>query len=178
MGWAQDVVDLLDDLESEAAARFHAAREPEWRDRSRAAYQEVSLASRLMASLDSDLRLDVRGVGVVAGRLTRVGAGWGLVEGAAQEWLVRWDAVAAVHGVSERSVPEVAWSPLTRISWGGALRGLAERGERVVLHRLDGVRHDAEVTRVGKDFAELAEGEPPRPVLVAFAALAAVQSVG
>ena len=85
------------------------------------------------------------------------------------------DAVAAVGGASPRSVPEVAWSPITRLGVGSALRRLAEAGERCVVHRVDGGRSDGVVRRVGQDFCEL-EVAAGRVDLVAFSAVAAVQS--
>jgi hypothetical protein len=99
-----------------------------------------------------------------------------VVGGTTQDWVVPIAAVAAVDGASPRAVPEVAWSPVTRLGIGSALRRLADEGERCVVHRLDGGRHDGVVVRVGQDFVELAQGDPPRPVLVALDALAAVQS--
>ena len=88
------------------------------------------------------------------------------------------EAIAAVEGVDQRSVPEVAWSPLTRLGLGSALRRLGDAGERCVVHRRDGGRHDGVPARVGQDFVEISEGHgaAARLSLVAFPAIAAVQS--
>ena len=177
MGWEDDLFALFDDLEGRAEALYDAEREPELADRSHAEYREVTLASRLMASVDSDLTLELAGIGPVRGRLDRVGDGWCLVTGAARDWIVVLAAVAAVHGASERAVPEVAWSPLTRLGTGAALRRLAESGERCVLHLRDGSAREGVVRRVGADFVELRVAGD-RSVLVAFDALAAAQSSG
>jgi hypothetical protein len=83
--------------------------------------------------------------------------------------------VQVVAGVSERSLPEVAWPPVSRLRLGSALRRLADAGERCVLHLLDGARHEAVLVRVGADFVE-ARVTGGRTVLVAVAALAGVQS--
>ncbi|HYF73804.1 MAG TPA: hypothetical protein VD864_13330, partial [Nocardioides sp.] len=174
MTWEEDLFAVLDDLEQQAEALYDAERDAELADRSRAEYQQVTLASRLMASLGSPVRLEVTGVGVVAGTLDRVGTGWCLVSGHAQDWVIRLAAVAAVHGASERSLPEVAWTPLARLGLGSALRRVADAGERCVLHQVDGAAHDALLRRVGADFVEAVAGEG-RVVLVAFAGLAAVQ---
>lgn len=175
MTWEEELFAVLDDLEQQAEALYDAERDADLADRSRAEYQQVTLASRLMASLGTPVRLEVAGTGVVAGTLDRVGRGWCLVAGHAQDWVVRLDAVVAVHGASARSRPEVAWSPVATLGLGSALRRIADAGERCVLHLVDGTSRDALLRRVGADFVETVEGEG-RTVLVAFTALAAVQS--
>jgi len=175
MTWDDELFSVLDELEQHADALYDADREAEVADRSRAEYGSVTLASRLMAGLDEPVALDVLGAGRLTGTLRRVATGWVLLETAAAQWVVALPAVAAVAGAAARSVPEVAWSPLTRLRLGSALRRLGEAGERCVVHRVDGTRHDGVVRRVGADFVEV-EVVPGRVELVAFAALAAVQS--
>lgn len=175
MGWEDDLFALFDDLEGRAESLYDAEREAELADRSHAEYRQVTLASRLMASVGDELTLDVSGVGPVAGRLERLGDGWCLVSGATQDWIVALPAVGAVHGAAQRSVPEMAWSPLSRLGLGAALRRLAESGHRCVLHLRDGATRDGVVRRVGADFAELRVAGD-RSVLVGFDALAAAQS--
>lgn len=176
MGWEEELFALFDDLEQQAESLYDAERDPELLDRSRAEYQQVTLASRLMASVDAEVTLDVTGVGPVRGTLTRVSSGWCLVSGAPRaDWIVTLDAVTRAHGLSDRSVPEVAWSPLTRLTLASALRRLAESGERCVLHLATGSRHDGTVRRVGKDFVEIVD-HAGRTSAVAFAHLAAAQS--
>ena len=97
------------------------------------------------------------------------------IRGRRDEIIGDGSAVTAVHGASERSVPEVAWSPVAGLGIGSALRRLADAGERCVLHLTDGTTYDVVLRRVGADFVEATVGEG-RMVLVAFAALAAVQS--
>ena len=176
MAWEEDLFAVLDDLEQQAEALYDAERSLELADRSRSEYQQVSLASRLMARSGNEVALDVRGVGAVAGVLERVGTGWCLVSGSGQDWILPLPAVIAVRGVSERSSPEVAWSPVARLGLGSALRRLAEAGERCVLHLADGRLLDGTVRRVGADFVEALIGEEGRVVLVPYATLAAVQS--
>jgi hypothetical protein len=173
--WDERLFAFLDDLEQQAQALYDADRVSELADRARSEYAAVTLVSRLMASLDRDVTLDVRGVGSVLGRLQRVGPDWCLVHGAAQDWVVRLEAVNAVEGTSDRSVPEVAWSPVNRLGLGSALRRLADTGSGCRLHTVDGTVRDARLARVGSDFVEARVGED-RVVLVARAALAAVQS--
>jgi hypothetical protein len=176
MVWEEELFAFLDDPELEAGALYDADRAPELADRERAEYQQVPLAGRLAASLDREVTLYVTGVGPLAGRLERVAHGWCLLAGAGQDWIVRLAAVAAVDGASDRAVPEVAWSPVARLGLGSPLRRLADTASRCVVHRLDAGRHEGTLRRVGQDFAEVLEGEPPRVTLVAFAAIAAVQS--
>ncbi len=178
MGWEEELFALFDDLEGQAEALYDAERDPEVADRSRAEYRQVTLASRLMASLDREVSLDLLGVGVVTGTLARVADGWCLVSsqlGTAPDWIVPWSALTRVTGASERSMPEIAWSPLTRLSLGSALRRVSESGERCLLHVVDGSRHDGTLRRVGQDFVEVIDAGD-RLTLVAFAHLAAVQS--
>jgi len=174
MAWEEELFAFFDDLESQAAAAFAADREAEMADRSRAEYQQVTLAARLMASVGRELALDVRGVGLVSGTLERVATGWLLLASVGQDWIVREAAIASVTGASERAVPTIAWEAVARLGIGSALRRLSESGERCLLHLLDGRRYDGTVRRVGSDFVELQDAGRLR--LVAFAALAAVQS--
>jgi hypothetical protein len=178
MSWEEELFAYLDDLEGQAAALYAADREPELADRSRAEYQSVTLDTRLMASVDLEVTLELAGVGVVSGRLGRVATGWCLLRGAGQDWVVRTAAVAAVHGGSERAVPELAWPPAARLGLGAALRRLADAAEPCSLHLVDGRRHDGTVVRVGADFVEVVSGEPGRPLLVALDHVAAIQSRG
>jgi hypothetical protein len=175
--WDQQLFDFLDDLEQHAQALYEADRAGELADRSRSEYAAVTLASRLMATVDQELTLDLLGVGPVAGHLRRVGPDWCLVHGAAQDWVVRLLAVKAVEGASDRSVPEVAWSPVSRLGLGSALRRLAETGADCRVHTVDGTVRDGRLRRVGGDFAEVAVAGS-RVVLVARETLAAVQSRG
>jgi len=176
MGWDEELFAYLDDLEGQAAAMYAAERGPELADRSRAEYASVTMAARLMAGVDRELTLDVAGVGGLSGRLARVATGWCLLSGAGQDWVVPLAAVVAVQGGSDRAVPEVAWPTVSRLGLGAALRGLAESAQPCIVHRMDGVRHEGVLLRVGADFVELTSGESGRVLLVAFAHLAAIRS--
>ena len=174
VSWEEQLFSLFDDLEQQAEALYDAERDLDLADRSRSEYAQVTLASRLMASLDSGLGLEVAGVGRIEGTLQRVGNGWCLLHAPGQDWILRGEAIRAVHAASPRSLPEVAWSPVTRLGLGSALRRVADAGERCLLHLVDGSRHDVVPSRVGQDFVEgrTAGGDL---VLVPFAALAAAQ---
>ena len=175
--WDEQLFSLLDDLEHQAQALYDADRASELADRSRSEYVSVTLVSRLMASVDTDadVTVDLLGVGPVSGRLRRVGPDWCLVHGAAQDWVIRLAAIRSVEGASTRSVPEVAWSPVSRLGLGSALRRLADTGAECRLHAVDGTVRDGRLTRVGADFAEVLSAGG-RSVLVATPTLAGVQS--
>ena len=169
-----ELFEVLDDLEHQAQTLYALERDPEIVDRGRAEYAAVTLASRLMASVDSDVALDVTGVGRVEGRLGRVAADWCLVHGVGQDWVVRATAITAARQLSDRSVPEVAWSPVARLGFGSALRRIADSGRRCVLRLVDGSAHDGHLRRIGADFVEVEQGSGR--LLVAHAAIGAVQS--
>ncbi|HCB03493.1 MAG TPA: hypothetical protein DEQ43_04450 [Nocardioides bacterium] len=176
MSWEEELFAYLEDLEGQAVALYDAERAPELADRSRAEYQQVTLASRLAASTDREITLELLGVGAVAGRLDRVARGWCLLHGPGQDWLIHLPAVAAAQGLSERALPEVAWPAVARLGLGAALRRLSDEAEPCSLHLTDGRRHDGTLLRVGADFVEVAAGAAGRVVVVGFIHLAAVQS--
>jgi hypothetical protein len=176
MAWEDELFTYLDDLEQQAAALYDAERAPDLADRGRAEYQQVTLTSRMMASVDLEVTLELVGVGAVSGRLDRVADGWLVLSGHGQDWVVRTGAVTSAHGLSERSVPEVAWPVVARLRIGSALRRLSDGGVACSLHLVDGRCHDGVVRRVGADFCELSTGDGGRLVLVAYDHLAAVQS--
>ncbi|NPC95946.1 hypothetical protein [Nocardioides sp. zg-DK7169] len=176
MAWEDELFAVLDDLEQQAGALYDAERAPEVADRARAEYRSVTLAGRLMASLGHDVVLEVAGAGPVAGRLARVTPTWCLLTAAGQDRVVLLGAVRAVEGLSERAVPEVAWSPLARLGLASALRRLAEAGERCVVVTRGATSYDGRLGRVGADFVEIETGAARRVLLLAFDAIAVVQS--
>ena len=175
MGWDERLFDLLDDLEGQAEALYAVEREAELADRSRAEYAAVTLASRLMSSTGDEVALDLAGVGRVAGTLQRIGTGWCLVRAGGSDWLVLLEAVVSVAGASDRSVPEVAWSPLARLGPGSMLRRLADVAVPSVVHTRDGDRRQVTLIRVGRDFVEAVD-DAGRGMLLPLRNLAAVQS--
>lgn len=176
MAWEEELFSFLDDVESQAEAAFAAEREAELADRRRAEYLQVTLASRLMASVGSEVRLGVQGVGALSGTLERTAGDWLLLRSAGQDWAIRHAALSSLGNASRRSVPEVAWSPVARLGLASVLRRLADGGERCLFHALDGTRTDGVPLRVGADFVEIAVGEQRRLVLIPLGTLAAVQS--
>lgn len=173
--WDEQLFVLFDDLEGQAAALYELDRDAELVDRSRAAYRQVTLESRLVASTGTTVSLDVAGTGRIEGELRRSGTGWCLVSGHAQDWIVRTGCIQVVHGASARSVPEAAWSPLQKLGLGSALRRLAESQLRCVVHLVDGTQHEAVISRVGADFVEVRTPSDAL-VLIGFDAVSSVQS--
>lgn len=151
----KELFDLFDDLEAEAGALAHRERLEEVADRSRSAYHEVTLLSRFMASLGDEVRIDVEGLGVIAGPLARVGTGWCQVATPGGAWVVRTAAVTRLRGVSPRSVPEVAWRAVDRLGYASVLRRLADGRSQVGFRLTDGSSVDGVVWRIGADFVEL-----------------------
>jgi hypothetical protein len=180
MSWEEQLFALFDDLEQQAEGMFHAERDLEIADRGQSEYAAVTLASRLMASLERDLVVNVRGLGAVRGSLQRVCADWVLVSGGvagtATEWIIRLAAVSYVSGVAERSLPEAAWSPVSKLGLGSALRRIAAGRQECVVHLIDGTSHECRPTRVGGDFVEARTGMGMNTTtLFAFEWIGAVQ---
>ena len=175
MPWENDLFAFLDDLEGQAQAAFEADRDAELADRVRAEYGQVTLASRLMASLGRQLVLELPCLGRIEGELRRVGEGWCLLRGTGQDWIVPLRHVVAVHGASARSVPEVAWSPVHRLGLRSALRRLADAGLGAVLHLGDASQHEVHFVRVGADFLE-ARSASGAVLLAPYQRVIAVQS--
>ncbi len=150
-----DLFDFLADLEARAGALHHRERAEQVRDRARSAYAEVTLESRLMASVGHWVSCDVRGVGRLAGTLTRVGAGWCQLAAPERTWCVDVGAVRTVRGTSGRAVPHEAWRAVDRLALPSVLRRLAEEARRCVVHLDDGSRREGAVVRVAADFVEM-----------------------
>ena len=174
MSWESHLFDLFDDLEQQADGIFQVEREAEVAERSRAEYAAVSLASRLMATVGGEVVLRVRGIGVLQGTLQRVAADWCLVVASRQVWIVRVAAIDQIRGAADRSVPELAWSPVAKLGFGSALRHLSEQHQACLITLVDGTRHEAQLTRVGQDFVEATVGRDTG-ALFPFAGIAAVQ---
>ncbi len=170
--------DLFDDLEQQAEGLALAERDAAVAELGRAEYAEVELVSRLHASVGHPVQLHVQGLGLVGGRLGRVGAGWCMLSAeppATGETVVRIGALMSLRGVSPRAVPEAVRGPLARLGLGSVLRTLAETREAVVLVLVDGEARRGVLRRVGADFAEVGVGADGGSEVVPFSAVAAVR---
>ncbi|HET6562790.1 MAG TPA: hypothetical protein VFG72_13005 [Marmoricola sp.] len=177
MSWEKRVLDLFDDLEQQAEGLALVERDAAVAELGRAEYAEVELLSRLHASVGHPVHLHVQGLGMLRGRLDRVGTGWCLVSGeppARPETVVRLGAVMSARGLSPRAVPEAVRGPLARLGLGSVLRGLAEEACPVVVALLDGDARRGVPGRVGADFVEVVTADGGAEV-VPFSAVAAVR---
>jgi hypothetical protein len=124
--------------------------------------------------------LEVSGLGVLDGRLVRLGDGWCLVDVDGREWIVVLGAVGWWRGLVDRGIGTAARPVTARLGVGSALRGVAETREAVALHSTDGSIARGVLGRVGADFVELladpARDEDDRAAVrvVPFSAVAAL----
>lgn len=174
MAGEEELFELFEDLESQATALHDRERAGELSDRARAEYRSVTLDSRLMASRGRQLHVVLSGVGPVAGILERVGPHWFELTHQSTSWVVRTAAVTSLQGLSSRSVPEVAWGAVERLSFASALRRLAEEASLCVAVLADGTRHEGWLQRVGSDFVELL-GAHSDPTVLPIQQLVAVR---
>lgn len=181
MRWDDRLGDFFEDLEQQADGLALSQRDAEVAELARADFAQVDLAARLHASIGHTLLLEVEGLGVLDGVLTRVGSGWCLLGSGPQEWLVRLAATASLRGLAERGVPAQARPVTARLGLGSALRRIAEAQVEVVLHRVDGTATRGRLVRVGADFLDIrrdADGAGPADSVqtVPFSAVAAVRT--
>ncbi len=178
MRWDDHLAGVFEDLEQQAEGLVLAERDAEVAELSRAEYAAVDLAGRLHGSLGHALGLGVIGVGSLQGILSRVGAGWCLLDAGSTEWVVRLAAVGWLRGLGERAVPEQARPLPSRLGLASALRSVAELRLEAVVHRVDGSSTRGILVRVGADVVDLGTGEAGsgRVETVPFAAIAAVRS--
>jgi hypothetical protein len=179
--------ELFHDLEGQLEAADARELAAEVADRTRREAARLRLLDRLRPSLGRPLRLNVLGVGAVAGRLAAVGSQWLLVAGEqARETLVPLQAIVSVSGLGDGAVdPSSSDQVFARLGLGSALRGIARDRVVVTAWLVDGGTVRGTVDRVGADYFELAEqhglGETVRGraswgvLSVPFPALAAVR---
>ena len=152
-----------------------AEREAELADRSRAEYRQVTLGQPADGPRGDRSRSTVPASAASRASSHRVGDGWCLVSGQARTGSCRSRRIAVVHGASDRSVPEVAWSPLHRL---GLALGAAPAGRvrvRCVVHLADGRQHEASCAASAPTSSRSAR-RATSALLVAYDALGAVQS--
>lgn len=159
MGWEETMFAMFDDLEQQAEGLALADRAAEVAELAVAEYAQLSLASRLHASLERQVRVRLVGGMVVGGRLVRVGEDWLMVADDTMEHVIRREAVLALSGLSARAVKEETWGVVDRLSLRALLRRLAASASTCAVQFLDGQSLEGRVGRVGRDFLELQVGE-------------------
>lgn len=161
MGWEESMFAVFDDLEQQAAGLHLAERDAEVADLSVAEYARVSLGARLHASVGLDVRARLAGGLMVSGRLARVGEDWMLLADRGADWIVRYDGITGLTGLSARAHSEETWSVMDRLSLRAVLRRLSSGNEPCQVYFLDEHRIEGRVGRVGQDFFEVGVGSGP-----------------
>jgi hypothetical protein len=177
MRWAA----LFADLEAQAAGLSARELSEEASERGRIELGEIEFAHRMRGASGQPLRLTCAGGLTLAGHLTRVGAGWVLLdEGGGREAMVHLDAVAAVTGLP-RHADTLSTSVESRLGWRHALRVVTRDRSAVRMHLRDATTLLGTPDRVGADFVDLAmhpADEPRRgPAVREFAVVALRQLV-
>jgi hypothetical protein len=133
--------------------------------------EEEEAATAWLDLLAEQVRLRVRGAGLVEGRVLGVRPALLHLRGAAGDVLVAVGAVltAAPPGPRRPPAPEVG----RRLGWPAAWRVLRDEDATVSLVLVDGSRLVGRVGRVGHDHVEVV-GEQGAAELVAYAGLATV----
>jgi hypothetical protein len=177
MGWEESMFAVFEDLEQQATGLHLVERDAEVADLSVAEYARIGLGARLHASLGRELRVRLVGGHQVSGRLARVGEDWLLVVEGSSEWIVRYEGVLTLTGLSPRANSEETWSVMDRLTLRALLRRLSSASESCLVHFVDDQRIDGRVGRVGRDFFELYVGEVPQRSLqvVPTASVSALQ---
>jgi hypothetical protein len=177
MGWEETMFALFDDLEQQAEGLQLAGRDADVAELTMAEYSRISLGARLHASLGLELRVRLVGGHVVAGRLARLGEDWLLLVDRSAEWIVRYDGIASLVGLSPRADSEQTWSVVDRLSLRAVLRRLSGANEPCLVHFIDTQHVEGRIGRVGRNFFELhaGEGSEAQVQLVPVAPVAALQ---
>lgn len=158
MRWAA----LFDDLEAQAEQLAVDERAAEVAERVRAEVGALRLLDRARGAASRPIRLQVRGVGALAGVLRRAGTQWWLIDqDAGNEVVVVVAAVLSAGGFGRHSaVPGSEGVVASRLGLRHVLRGIARDRSAVHVDLVDGSSVDGTLDRVGADFIELARHAP------------------
>lgn len=158
MRWDQ----LFEDLEAQQAEWERRERETEAAEHTRAERARVTLGDRLAADVGRGVRVRLRGVGRLQGRLVDVGPDWLLLHDLHQpdhqERLVVLDGLLAVEGLTGR----VDDRPRRR-SLRQALRAISRDRSRVRVHDQEGEHLSGTIDRVLADHLDLARHADDEP---------------
>jgi len=170
MGWDERFFALFDDLEQQAEGLALEERDLEVAERARAEYAAVDLVARLHGSLGAELTVRVDGIGLFRARLARVGADFVVLDATSQLWVVPTGALLGITGLTLRATGEAARPITARLGLRSVLRGMAEAGDEVTVHRRGTDPVSGRIGRVGADFVEVGDEVLP------LAAIAGVRS--
>jgi hypothetical protein len=179
---------LFEDLESQFDAMLDADLYGEVADRIRAEVGRITLLDRLRGAVGTVVRVELGHGRPVHGELVRVGKDCLLIEAErTEEWLVRVDALTAVHRLGPWAEPAEG-AVAGKLGLAHLLRGIARDRSPVTVFCAGAGREEPPVSgtidRVGADFLEVAEhsldaprrrGEVYNVRLVPTAALIAVR---
>jgi hypothetical protein len=163
--------ELFRDLEAQLQAAQASELAGEVADRTRREVAALSLVDRARGAVGHPVRVQLLGVGSLAGMLLEVGSEWLLLRDAAdRDVLVAWHAIVAVTGLGVSSgAPGEGGEVFSRLGLGSALRGVSRDRAQVAVGLVDGSTVPGTLDRIGKDFVELSEhpvGEARRPAQV------------
>ncbi|MFT4009504.1 MAG: hypothetical protein QM655_05615 [Nocardioidaceae bacterium] len=176
-GWERALARTIDDLEQQAAGDYLVGREAQVADLAVAHYAEVTLASRLYASGDLEVRLAVEGAGAVRGVVAAVGNGWVLLS-SGTEVLVPLAGITTAQGLADRALPDSVLTSRDRLGLTSAVRRLAAVGAPVVATLRDGGEVRGQLGRVGADFVELSSEHDGSATACRLAAVALLRRQG
>jgi hypothetical protein len=158
---------LFADLEGQLEAADDAELAADVGDRSRRELALIRLVDRLRPAIGQSISVRLAGLGLLAGRLSAVGADWLLLdEAAGREALVPARAVLSVSGLGAGTdTPGSEGAVAAKIGLAHALRGVTRDRAAVSVVLIDGSTVSGTLDRVGVDFVEIADhpaGEPRR----------------
>lgn len=178
--------ELFEDLEVAADDLAQRDRDAEIAERTRIELASLTLLDRLHAGVGQEVSLDVLGAGLLAGRLSRVGPLWLLLDVDTRHgWVVALSALTGVQGLTPAARPGTAQRSAVKATWSSAFRTLSRDREVVLVRRVDGTALRGVPARVGRDFVEMwwredegsidsEPGRAPRLTVIPYAAVAAV----
>jgi hypothetical protein len=166
--------DLLGDLETQMLAEERLELAAEVADRAVREAAALGLADRLRAASGTAVRLELRGAGVVRGRLAAVGPDWLMLQeiSATGASLVPLPAVVAARDLPAGASP-IEGAVAARYTVQMVMRRISSAGLPVVVTLYDGATRRGLLGVVGKDYVELV-GDGDR-ALLASAALSIVR---
>ena len=162
--------DLLGVLETQMLAEERVELEAEVADRAVREAASLGLTDRLRAAIETAVRLEVRGAGIVGGRLAAVGPDWLMLRetSATATSLVPYVALVAVRNLPG-GARRLEGAVSARYTLQMVLRRVSSARQPVVLTLDDGSARPGRLGVVGKDYVELVGGEADRMLITSAA---------